>query len=139
MAKAMKSLPPLPNDWGRLANVLGLEVVARGRGRVQMRLPWSRPASQMAGLLHGGALFTLADTAAAVGILPLLAPGWTTVTATLSISYIGNIHQGAALADARMLHFGRKTTVWEIKIREEGKRRLLAVATGTFFLLPPKL
>ena len=139
MKKKLK-LPsdPLPNNWGRLSDTLGLKVLSRRKGYVRMRLPWSRQVSQMAGFLHGGAIFTLADTAAAVGILKMLPQGWTTVTGELKINFIGNIKAGAAVAEAVCLHWGRKTTVWEVKVYEEGKKRLLAVTMGTFFLLSPR-
>lgn len=125
-----------PNQWGRLADVLKLKLVKVGRGRVLMRMPWSRAASQMAGLLHGGALTTLADTAAAVGTFYLLPPDSATVTSELKINFISNIKKGAAMADARLLHRGRLTMVWETKVREEATGKLLAVSSGTFFIFP---
>ena len=132
------AVDPRPSNWGRLSDTLGLKILSRRQGFVRMRLPWSRQVSQMAGFLHGGALFTLADTAAAVGVLKMLPEGWSTVTGELKINFIGNIRSGAAVAEAQLLHWGRKTTVWEVKVCEEGKKRLLAVALGTFFLLPPR-
>jgi 1,4-dihydroxy-2-naphthoyl-CoA hydrolase len=125
-----------PNQWGRLADVLKLKLLKVGRGRVLMRMPWSRAASQMAGLLHGGALTTLADTAAAVGTFYLLPPDSATVTSELKINFISNIKDGAAIADARLLHRGRLTMVWETKVRDEKSKKLLAVSSGTFFIFP---
>jgi uncharacterized protein (TIGR00369 family) len=123
-----------PNQWGRLADVLKLKLLRVGKGRVLMRMPWSRAASQMAGLLHGGAISTLADTAAAVGVFYLLPPGSSTVTSEMKVNFISNIRKGAAIADARLLHQGRQTMVWETKVLEEKTHKLLAVATGTFFV-----
>ncbi len=125
-------------SWGSLAHVLKLKTLKVRRGYVLMRMPWSKPASQMAGLLHGGALTTLADTAAAVGVLHLMPPGSSTVTSELKINFISNITKGAALAEARLLHRGRLTMVWEVKVRAQGSKKLLAAATGTFFVFPPK-
>ena len=120
--------------WGRLSEVLKLRTTGSRKGFLRMRMPWSRQASQMAGLLHGGALTTLADTAAAMGTLALLPKGFGCVTSELKINFIANIKKGAAVAEARLLHQGRLTLVWEVKIFEEGKRRLLAAASGTFFV-----
>jgi uncharacterized protein (TIGR00369 family) len=127
-----------PRRWGQLADVLKLKVLKVGRGKVLMRLPWSLPASQMAGMLHGGALTTLADTCAAVGTLALLPKGSDTVTGELKMNFISNIKKGAAIADARLLHRGSRTMVWEVKVREEKTKKLLAVCTGTFFIFVPK-
>lgn len=126
------------SGWGRLAEVLKLKTLQIGRKKVVMRMPWSMPASQMAGLLHGGALCTLADTCAAVGTLNLLPPGYGTVTSELKINFFSNIKKGAALAEARLLHKGRLTMVWEVKIYDEGSRKLLAAASGTFFVFKIK-
>src|SRR3954468_15968144 len=116
-----------PSFYGTLSDVLGLKLVSVTRGKVKMRLPWSKTASQSAGLLHGGALATLTDTAAAVGTLFLLPEGYQTVTGELKINFLDNIRQGACLAEAVLLHQGRKTLVWEIKVFSEASRRLLAV------------
>ncbi len=145
MAKAKKLHPEAivkmvfkARAWGRLADVLKLSVVKIGHGRAVLRMPWSLPASQMAGLLHGGAIATLADTAAAVGTLSILPLGWRTVTGELKLNFISNITQGAAIAEAKLLHRGRLTMVWEIKVKEEKTKKLLAAASGTFFILKPE-
>ena len=125
----------VPPNSGRLTGILKLKTLVVRRDFVRMRMPWSRAASQSADALHGGAVVALADTCAAIGTLNLLPESCTTVTSELKINFIGNITSGAALAEARLLHRGRLTMVWEVKIVEERKRRLLAAATMTFVLL----
>ena len=122
-------------NTGRLASLLKLKPLLARRGFVRMRMPWSRAASQAADLLHGGAVVALADTCAAIGTFTLLPEGYTTVTSELKINFIGNITSGAAVAEARLLHRGRLTMVWEVKIFEERTRRLLAAASMTFVVL----
>jgi len=122
-------------NTGRLASLLKLKPLLARRGFVRMRMPWSRAASQAADLLHGGAVVALADTCAAIGTFTLLPEGCTTVTSELKINFIGNITSGAAVAEARLLHRGRLTMVWEVKIFEERTRRLLAAASMTFVVL----
>ncbi len=129
-------LADLAHD-GTLATALGLEIVEAGGGTAVVRLPWSKPASQTGGLLHGGAIATLSDTAGAVGALSLLPEGWHVVTGEMKINFLGNIRHGAALARAELLHQGGRTLVWEIRVFEESGSRLLAVATSTFFPVPP--
>jgi uncharacterized protein (TIGR00369 family) len=128
----------LPENSGRLPSVLRLKPLVVRRNFASMRMPWTRAASQGADLLHGGAVVALADTCAAVGTINRLPAGHTTVTSELKINFLGNIKKGAAVAEARLLHHGRLTMVWEVKIYEEGTRRLLAAATMTFVLLPVK-
>ena len=126
---------PIRSNSGRLTSILKLKTLVVRRNFVRMRMPWSRTASQAADALHGGAVVALADSCAAVGTENLLPDGYTTVTSELKINFISNITTGAALAEARLLHRGRLTMVWEVKIIEEGTRRLLAAASMTFVLL----
>jgi len=150
--------PPIRANSGRLTSVLKLKTLVVRRNFVRMRMPWSRAASQAADALHGGAVVALADTCAAIGTLNLLPDGHTTVTSELKINFIANIKAGAAVAEARLLHRGRLTMVWEVKIFEEGTaysrvaayrtqrakrprgftRRLLAAASMSFVLLAPR-
>ena len=129
---------PIRANSGRLASTLKLKTLLVRRNLVRMRMPWSRPASQTLGAFHGGALVALADTCAAIGTLNLLPDGYTTVTSELKINFVANIKAGAAVAEARLLHRGRLTMVWEVKIFAEGTRRLLAAASMTFFVLALK-
>jgi uncharacterized protein (TIGR00369 family) len=126
---------PIPSSSGRLIDILQLKTLVVRRGFVRMRMPWSRPASQAADALHGGAVAALADSCAAVGTLNFLPEGFTTVTSELKINFVANIKAGAALAEAKLLHRGRVTLVWEVKIFEEATRRLLAAASMTFVQL----
>ena len=120
---------------GRLVSLLKLKLLLVRRDFVRVRMPWSRAASQAADAFHGGAVVALADTCAAIGTVNLLPEGYTTVTSELKINFIGNITSGAAVAEARLLHRGRLTMVWEVKIFEERTRRLLAAASMTFVVL----
>ena len=128
----------IPANSGRLTSVLKLKTLVVRRNFVRMRMPWSRQASQAADALHGGAVVALADTCAAIGTLNVLPEGHSTVTSELKINFIANIKAGAAVAEARLLHRGRLTMVWEVKIFEEGTRRLLAAASMSFVLLEPR-
>jgi 1,4-dihydroxy-2-naphthoyl-CoA hydrolase len=129
---------PIPSSSGRLIDILKLRTLVVRRKFVRMRMPVSRAASQAAGAFHGGALVALADSCGAVGTLNLLSEGYTTVTSELKINFVANIKTGAALAEARLLHRGRTTMVWEVKVFEEATRRLLAAASMTFVLLELK-
>jgi 1,4-dihydroxy-2-naphthoyl-CoA hydrolase len=136
MIPSRKKLPI--STSGRLAGILKLEPVLVRRNFISMRMPWSRAASQSAGALHGGAVVTLADTCAAIGTLNLLPKGYTAVTSELKINFISNITAGSAVAKAKLLHRGRLTMVWEVKVFEEGTRHLLAAASMTFVVLEVK-
>jgi uncharacterized protein (TIGR00369 family) len=122
-----------------LAKSLGMRLLSIRRNRVRILLPWSRKIRQRDGLIHGGALATLADTAAGLGTLYLLPRGWNTLSTHLEIEFFGNIRFGSVEAEARLLHRGRKSKVWEVKIHETGKKELLAVSIVTLLMVPPSV
>jgi acyl-CoA thioesterase len=59
---------PPPPIW----NLLGMEVVEMGDGYSKLILPFSKKLTQPYGIVHGGAVFTLADSAVAVSIATLV-------------------------------------------------------------------
>lgn len=76
------------------------------------------------GYLHAGAVVTLADTAAGYGCtanLPAGAVGFTTIE--LKANYLGTARDGTIECDARPVHLGRTTQVWDAVVthRESGK------------------
>ncbi|MDF1525952.1 MAG: PaaI family thioesterase [bacterium] len=69
---------PLPfdfNGWVELApfeQTLGMKIESSGDGKATLTMPFTVKLAQGKGLLHGGAITALADTAAAMGIKTLL-------------------------------------------------------------------
>ncbi len=57
------------------ARLLGLELTAVARGAAVVSLDVRAELTRMEGIVHGGALASLMDTAAAFAVLSLLAPG----------------------------------------------------------------
>ena len=87
------------------------------------------------GVLHGGVVMTLADTAGAVCAFLNLPPGTRTVTIESKTNFLGAIREGEALARARPLHVGRTTIVVETDVLDADGRRV-ARTTQTQAVLP---
>ncbi len=82
------------------------------------------------GMLHGGLIATLADTAMGLSMLTLDFRG---VTLELNINYLAPVQIGAKLtAQGHVLHAGSNTLVAEASIQNEEKM-LVAKSRGTFF------
>ncbi len=104
-----------------------IEEVARDRSRLRFEI---RPDSlNPHGLVHGGALFTLADNAAGCAAST---DGRTYVTQAGDIHFLRAQASGSVTAEAQVRHRGRSTVLVEVALSgEEGK--LLATASFTFF------
>ena len=63
--------------------MLGMEIVKAEAGEAILRMPFIQSLAQGAGLMHGGALVSLADTAVVMAIKSIVDPG--THFATISM------------------------------------------------------
>jgi uncharacterized protein (TIGR00369 family) len=114
-----------------LAATLGIELVRADREQVVMTLAHDDRLCTAAGVLHGGALMSLADTAGAVLaflLLPEGAGGTTTVQSTTNL--IRAARGGTVTATTSALHEGRRNIVVESEMRDDDGK-LLAKTTQT--------
>ena len=114
-----------------LAATLGIELISADRERVVMRLTHDERLCTAGGVLHGGALMGLADTAGALLaflLLPEGAGGTTTVQSTTN--FIRAARGGTVTVTTRPLHAGRRNIVVESEMRDD-ERKLLAKTTQT--------
>ena len=91
---------------------------------VDATLPYAPELCTSDGVLHGGVLMTLADTAGAVCAFLNLPPGARTVTIESKTNFLGAVRGGEALARSRPLHVGRTTIVVETDVLDENGRRV---------------
>ena len=107
---------------GRLPGLLGVEIDEIEEGHVRMRLPLRPELLAPNGYLHAGTVVTLADSACGYGCiasLPEGATGFTTIE--LKTNFIGTVREGTLVAEARMLHGGRTTQIWDATVRVEAR------------------
>jgi uncharacterized protein (TIGR00369 family) len=113
------------------AQTLGSELLEAGAQKVRARLPWEASLCTVGGVLHGGALMSLADSAAAVCAflnLPEGAGGTTTVES--KTNFMRAVREGSVTAISTPLHRGRRFVVVETELRDDSER-LVAKVTQT--------
>lgn len=95
--------------------LLGMELIDVAPGRARLAMTWREDLCQPAGILHGGAMASLADTAIAHSIL--LTPehravrdehGGRIVSVDLRLKYLRPVSAGQVFCDARVLRMGRQ-------------------------------
>ena len=99
--------------------LLGMELVDVAYGAATVRLQARAELSRMEAIMHGGAVASLADTAAAFAVLSTLEPGQRTVTVDLTIHYLRPLTQGQITACARVLRQGRRLATVSIEVTDE--------------------
>ena len=83
-------------------DLLGMKIVSASLGRSVLTMPFLRSHAQGLGLMHGGALVSLADTAMAMAIKSLLVPGTVFATTSISNRFLLPVTRGIVTARAVM-------------------------------------
>ena len=128
---------PTPEElaavWSTMpfAQTIGSELLEADAARVRARVAWDESRCTAAGMLHGGVLMSLADSAAAVCAflnLPEGAAGTTTVES--KTNFLRAVREGTVTAASTPLHKGRRFVVVETELRDD-QDRLVAKVTQT--------
>ena len=119
-----------------LMEALGIELVLLEDGYVEATMPVDGRTKQPFGYLHGGASVALAETVASVGAYQLLDKEKETCFGMeINANHIRAKKDGVVTAKAKVLHRGRSSQVWEIKIVDENDK-LICISRCTMAVVP---
>ena len=110
------------------AEHLGIRLEEASPDRVVARMPSRPELCTSAGLLHGGALMSLADTAGALVTYLGLPEGATTATITSTTQMFRPVTGDDVTAVAQALHRGRTTVTAQTSLYD-AQQRLVAQTT----------
>ncbi|MDA0999480.1 MAG: PaaI family thioesterase [bacterium] len=118
---------------------VGLQLDEVRPGYSRLRLPIRPEVLQPTGIVHGGAVATLADVAGGVAAHTTHPRGSRLVTVEMKINFIGAVRAGELIAEADALHVGRRTSVWRVNITD-GKGKQIAYSIATYMVVeaPPQ-
>ena len=117
-----------------LAATLGFAVERWDPEEVQVRVGWRAEICTAGGLLHGGVIMALADSAGAACAFLNLPAGAGTTTVESKTNFLRAVREGSALASARPLHAGRSVIVVETEVRDAGGRLAAKVTQSQMVL-----
>jgi uncharacterized protein (TIGR00369 family) len=124
---------------GKLPGYLGIEIVEVGHQSLTAQLPIKPHHLAPNGYLHAGGVVTLADTAAGyacVANLPEGAQNFTTIE--LKSNHFSTAREGTIVAVASVVHMGRTTQVWDVKVTDKSNGKTIALFRCTQMILYPK-
>jgi acyl-CoA thioesterase len=117
-----------------ILNLLGMKIVAAesGIGRVSIQVDERLMHPQQ--IVHGGVIFTLADTAMSMALISVLPAGTRFGTLEAKINFMLPVRTGELLAEGKIVHKGRSTAVLEATVFNiaEGEQQAIAKVLGTF-------
>ena len=113
------------------ARLLGIEIVRLERGSSVLSLAVRPELTRMEGIVHGGAIASLLDSASAFAVLSLLQPEEQTVTVDLTLHFLRPVSAGRVEARARVLRAGRRVVTVSIEASDSAGK-LVATALTTY-------
>lgn len=122
---------------GALPGLIGLEIVDANEGCISSRLVLRGELLAPNGYLHAATVVALADTSCGYGTfvsLPEGAEGFTTIE--LKSNFLGTAREGTIGCEARLVHGGRTTQVWDATV--EGPGKTIALFRCTQMILYPR-
>ena len=121
-----------------LLTSLGIEITQIEKGKVIATMPVDGRTHQPFGILHGGASVALAETVASVGAYELVDKEVEVVAGQeINANHVRSKSEGIVTAVGTVLHQGRTTQVWDIKITDE-QDRLICVSRCTMAVIKLK-
>lgn len=119
------------------AELLGMRAKSVGDGQARFELRVEAKHLNPNGVLHGGVIYSLADTAMGAALFSRLDPGEQCATLEIKMSYLAPVTAGSIAADAAVVQRTKRIGVIEAKVFDDGDR-LIALATGTFYIQPAR-
>ena len=103
-------------------------------GFARFRMPFRKELTQAYGVVHGGAIASLADTAVAFALMTIVQPGERVTTAEFKINFLSSVTNGEMIGEARIVNKGKKLVMADMEVKnEEGK--LVAKGIATYMIL----
>jgi 1,4-dihydroxy-2-naphthoyl-CoA hydrolase len=112
------------------ARTIGIQIVTAATDQVVGTLAWSAERCTAGGILHGGALMSLADSVGALCAFLNLPDGATTSTIESKTNFFRGVRSGTVRGISRPVHVGKSTIVVQTELRDE-EERLVALVTQT--------
>ena len=129
------------NGWSAntMMETLGIQITAIGDDWLQGTMPVDHRTHQPYGLLHGGASVVLAETLGSTAAMLTLDPAQElAVGLEINANHIRGVRSGVVTGTAKMLHLGRSTQVWEIRIENE-EGALVCMSRITMAVVPARV
>jgi uncharacterized protein (TIGR00369 family) len=121
------------------SKALGMQIAALGDGRATVTMPWDARfvGDPVTGVIHGGAVSALMDTASGAAVMCHPAGPQGTATLGLRIDYMRPASSAQSItARAECYHVTKSVAFVRVTATDEDETRPVAMATGTFTIEP---
>lgn len=103
-------------------------------GFARFRMPFRKELTHPYGIVHGGAIASLADTAVAFALMTMIQPGERVTTVEFKINFLSSVHNEEMIGEARIVNKGRSLVMADMEVKnKDGK--LIAKGLATYMIL----
>jgi 1,4-dihydroxy-2-naphthoyl-CoA hydrolase len=124
---------------GRLPGLIGVELLSVAEGSLKAQVKIRDELLAPNGFLHAATVVALADTMCGYGCISHLPDGaenFTTVE--LKSNHLGTARDGTIEVEAKPVHLGRTTQVWDAVVKHQDTGKTIALFRCTQMVLWPK-
>ena len=122
-------------DWMKNRNpfwsLLGMELMEVKKGWARVRLPYDEKLTNALGLVHGGAIFSPADSAVGMALVGLIGRDESISTLEMKINYLKPVKGRAIMAEAKIVHKGTQTAIGDVDVKDDNDA-LVAKGLATY-------
>lgn len=129
------------NDFARKKHpgLVGVELDSCEPDLVTGHMKVTEPVIAGTGFLWAPVVITLADWLCAAGMSPNLPEGASFTTVELKTNFLGSAREGDIVSGRAVpAHRGKTTHVWDVEIRNESNKRIIALFRCTQMILYQK-
>ena len=132
-------LRDVPKNFGIL-HLLGMQIVKAQAGVGQVSIQVDGRLMHPQQMIHGGVIFTIADTAMSMALMSVIPQGSRFGTIEAKINFMLPVRSGELLAEGTVVHQGRSTAVVEATVYNlfEDEQQAIAKVLGTFYIGRPR-
>ncbi|MCI0490368.1 MAG: PaaI family thioesterase [Blastocatellia bacterium] len=124
---------PAPGRANPFGELIGLTFSRPEQGRSLCVLEVREELMNPNGILHGGVVYSMADTGMGAALHTLLPPDEMCATIEIKIVYLRTVTSGTLRCETRVIQKGSRIAVVESEVMNDD--RLVAKALGTFSIL----
>ncbi len=128
----VKEFPIISQGFNPFGELIGLNFTEYGGGRSRCVLKVEERFFNPHGVLHGGVIYSMADTGMGGAMYSLLDEDELCTTVEIKIYYFRAVTSGILVCDTRVINRTRRIGVLESEIKKGDE--LVAKATGTFYI-----
>ena len=127
-----EEFPEMSIGFHPFGDLIGLVFTTYGDGSSRCELEARKELYNPHGVLHGGVLYSMADTGMGGALYSILEENELCTTVEIKIAYFAAVESGRLTCDTRVIERRSRIAILESEIKNED--RLVAKALGTFYI-----